>query len=67
MFEGPPKALKTDHLVAPKAPKEFEEEAKWRSDAADDEAARRKLQGERRNAMHSSTSGTATAVTTRCV
>ncbi|WIA18543.1 hypothetical protein OEZ85_009989 [Tetradesmus obliquus] len=45
MFEGPPKALNTDHLVAPKLPKEFEEKpTKWHSDAAD-EAAHRKLQG----------------------
>jgi hypothetical protein len=46
MFEGPLKPLSSERVVAPKLPKEFEEEARWHRDAADEEAAHRRLQGE---------------------
>jgi hypothetical protein len=46
MFEGPLKPLSSERVAAPKVPKEFEEEAKWHREAADEEATRRRLQGE---------------------
>jgi hypothetical protein len=45
MFEGPPKPANSERVVAPKVPKEFDQEAAWHREAADDAAAR-KLQGE---------------------
>jgi hypothetical protein len=52
MFEGPLKPLSSERVAAPKVPKEFEEDARWHREAADEEATRRRLQGEHTALKH---------------